>query len=175
MVSSVVPCGIRAMKFCWGSAVTSIGILSNIGKSSFIRDAGDSMLVNVKKHSKRMSNSSQLGTLTGAAEGVCALGVEPSPDMVTVFPSLWKWMLSMSCALRVGWKWGIGTDGGINLEDKPFSLPVFFFFDEDPTSMASFYLFCCCSQKLTHRLAVISSSSSSLIIDDIIGLMISHY
>lgn len=68
-------------------------------------NARGSILVNVGKRSKRMSNSPRLSTSTWATNEVCALGMESLPDMVTIFPSPWKWMLSTSYALVV---WGDG-------------------------------------------------------------------
>ena len=132
------------------------------------------MLVNVGKCSKRMSSSSQLGTLIGAVGGVCALGVESSPDMVIVSPSSQKGMLSASYAL------GVGRDGGIDigealaasLEDKPF-LPILCFFDEDPNSMASFSRFYFRSRNSARKLTVISYFSF-LIIGGTIGSGVSH-
>ena len=80
------------------------------------------MLVKVGKRSKRTSNSSQLGTSAGATNEVCALGIESSPDMVTVSPSPWKGMFSMSCALGAGEDGGISIDEALiaSLKDKPF-------------------------------------------------------
>ena len=129
MVSFVVPCGTQAMKFCWGSAVTSTGILSSIGKSSFMWEEG-SILVNMGKHYKRMSSSSRLCTLAWTVGRVCALGVESSPDMVTIFPSSWNGILSTSCVLGTGGDGGIGVEGGAttSLEDEPFLPLVFWFF-----------------------------------------------
>lgn len=67
--------------------------------------------------------------LMRAVGGVCTLGVESSPDMVTVSPGPWKWMFSTSCALGVGGDGGIDIGGGViaSLEDKPFS-SIFCFF-----------------------------------------------
>ena len=176
IVSSEVPCGTRAMKFCWGSTVTSTIILSSIGKSSFIWYIGGSMLVNVGKRSKRTSSSSQLNTSTKATCGVCTLGVESSPNMVTVSFSPWKWMLSTSYALGAsGDRWiDISERVATSLEDEPLS-PVFCLFDEGPTSMALFSLFCCRSWNLTRRLVAISSSFVSSIICGTTSSMVSYH
>lgn len=142
MVSFEVPCRTRAMEFYQGFAVTSTGILSNIGMSSFIWDDGVSMLLNVGECYKRTSNSSRLSTLMRAVGGVCTLGVESSPDMVIVSLSPWKGMFSTSYALGVGGDGGIDIGGGViaSLEDEPFS-SVFCFFYEGSTSMALFSFF----------------------------------
>lgn len=179
MVSSMVPCGTWAMKFYWGSAVTSTGILSNIGKSLFIWNVVGPILVDVGKHSKRTFDSSRLGTSMGAVDEVCALGMESLLDMVTVSLNPWKGMFSMSYALEMDEDEGIGTDGGvtISLMDEPFLLPIFCFFYEGSSSMISFNIFYCRLQKSAHGLETISYSfsSNSLIIDGTIGSMVSHH
>ena len=176
MVSSVVPCGTWAMKFFWGSIVTSTRILPNIRKIPFIWDVGGSILVNIEKCSKKMSNSSWLCTLMWATDKVCSLGMESSPNMVTFSSSPWKGMFSTFHALAACEDGGIGTDWGMvaSLKDEPFSPTVFCFFADDLTSMALFTLFYCHSQKPVCRLTVISSSSVFSMIDGTIGLA-SHY
>ena len=153
-----------------------IETLSNIGKSSFIWDVGGSILVNMGKCSKRTSISSRLGTSMRAVGGIWVLGIESSLDMVIVSPSLWKKMLSTTCAL------GAGGDGGIdiseevrsNLEDEPFSL-VLCFFDDGLTSMASFNLFCCRLWNSAHKLATISFSLAFSILGVTTYSMVSHH
>ena len=114
------------------------------------------MLVYVGKYSKKTSISSQRDTSVGATNGVCALGVESSPNMVTVSPSPWKGMFSMSCALGAYEDEGIDIDEAFaaSLEDESFLL-VLCLFDEDSTSMASFNHLCCRSRNLIGRLATI--------------------
>ena len=134
------------------------------------------MLVNVGKCSKMMSSSSWLGTLTGAADGVCALGIESSPYMVIVSPNPWKGMLSMFYVLGVGGdgEIGIGEALTASLEDKPFSF-VLCFFDKDPTSMTSLNHFCCRSRNPTYRLTTISFSSASSIIGGTTSSIVSYH
>lgn len=176
MVSSVVPCETWAMKFFWGSVVTSTRILPNIRKIPFIWDVGGFILVNIEKCSKKMSSSSWLGTSMWATDEVCSLGMESSPNMVTFSSSPWKGMFSTFHALAACKDRGIGTDWGMvaSLKDEAFSPPVFCFFADDLTLMALFTLFCCHSQKPVYRLTVISSSSAFSMIDGTIGLA-SHY
>lgn len=57
MVASVIPCGTQAIKFCEWSVVTSTRILSRIEKSSFMLEAGGSILMNVGKYSSKTSSS----------------------------------------------------------------------------------------------------------------------
>ena len=176
IVSSEVPYGTWAMKFYWGSTVMSTGILSSIGKSSFIWYIGGSMLVNIGKRSKRTSSSYRLGTSTRATGGVCTLGMESSPDIVTVSFSPWKGMFSTSCALGAsGNRWiDIGERVAASLEEEPL-LPIFCLFNEGPTSMALFSLFCCHSWNPTRRLVAISSSFVYSIICGTIGSMVSYH
>ena len=173
----MVPCGTWVMKFWWGLAVTSIEIFCSIGKNLFIWDVGGSILVNVRKHSRRTSNTSWLDILMRVVSRVYALGVETSPNMVIVSSSPWKGMFSTSCALGMGGDGEIGTNGGVitSLEDEFFSPPILCFFYEDPTSTSSFNLFYYRSWKPTHRLATISSSFTSSIIDNTTNSTISHH
>ena len=164
------------MKFCWGSAIMSTRTCSIIGKILFMWEAGGSMLVNVEKWSKRTSNSSRLGTSTRAADGVCALDVESSPDMVIVFPNSWKWMLSTSYTLVIDGddEIGIGEALATSLENEPFS-PIVCFFYEDPNSMASLNHLCCHSKNPTCRLAVIYASLASSTLSGTTGSTISDH
>ena len=144
MVSFEVPCGTRAMKLCWGSIVTFTGILYSIGKSLFIWDARGSILVNVRKRSKRTSNSSRLDTSTKVANRVCTLSMESSPNMVTVPPSLRKWMFSTSCALGAGRglrNWPQRRSGSKLGGWAIFSRLLFFWWGSDFNGLVQHFLF----------------------------------
>lgn len=98
-----------AMKFCWGSSVTSTGIYSIAKKSLFIWDIRGFMLKNVGKRSNNTSSSSRLGTSTDVVRWGCALRVESSPKIVIIFPKSWKEMLSTSVVLSAGKDEGVET------------------------------------------------------------------
>lgn len=117
-------------EICWELAVTSTGILSSIGKSSFMWDLESFISMNMGKRFKITSSSSRLDTSTWAVGGGCALDVESSPDMVTVSLSPWNGILSTSFALGTGGDGRIGAKKGVtaSLEDEPFSPPIFYFF-----------------------------------------------
>ena len=69
--------------------------------------------MNVGKHSSSTSNSSRLGTSIKATNDGCALGVDSSREMVTVYPRLLNEISFTFVELSTHGDEGIEVTGGV--------------------------------------------------------------